>query len=233
LETLETKGNKGGDNLISFGTLDEFDPVAQKWAKEQAAAAVPAQDAAAAAPEAVEEAVEYDPDDLLGIGGGTAKKKPGASGENDAGDLEDADKKMIFVYHKGEKNVVGWYSDMSGADIREAILCACDAIIDGGFVLKEVQFTGDDESTAEPKEGGKVYEFEQLDQVENGQTYILESAKEREDLKSVVGDRWRRLHVQIDPLPDKSALQKAAQWSCPGLSKSMHPEAQAALPRKS
>jgi len=104
------------------------------------------------------------------------------------------------VYHKGEKNVVGWYNDMASGDIKEAVLCACDAIIDGGFVLREVQFTGDDETTAEPKEDGRVYEFEEFDQLDNGQTYIIEASTEREDLKKFTGDRFRRLRVQVEPL---------------------------------
>merc|ERR1719454_2771478 len=77
---------------------------------------------------------------------------------------------------------------------------SCDAIMDGGFNLREVQFTGDDEASAEPKEGGKIFEFEEFDQLDNGQTYIIEAAKEREDLKSITGDRWRRLKVQVEPL---------------------------------
>ncbi|CAE8618243.1 unnamed protein product, partial [Polarella glacialis] len=95
---------------------------------------------------------------------------------------------------------VGWYTDMKGCDIKEAILCACDAIMDGGFVLREVQFAGDEESTAEPKEDGKIFEFEQFDQLRHGQTYIIEAAGEREDLKKITGDRFRRLKVSIEPL---------------------------------
>jgi len=66
--------------------------------------------------------------------------------------------------------------------------------------LREVQFTGEDDTTAEPKEDGKIFEFENFDQLQHGQTYIIEAAKEREDLKSITGDRWRRLKVQIEPL---------------------------------
>merc|ERR1719454_18329 len=77
---------------------------------------------------------------------------------------------------------------------------SCDAIMDGGFNLREVQFTGDDEASAEPKEDGRVFEYEQFDELRHEQTYILEAAKEREDLKSITGDRWRRLKVQLEPL---------------------------------
>eukprot|EP00434_Breviolum_minutum_P035095 symbB.v1.2.031065.t1/scaffold3568.1/size55461/2 len=177
---------KSDDNLISFGALDEFDPVAHQFegpGKEGAASGA-------------DEAENFDPNsgaqarsgdgDLLGLGGVASSS------------VEEPDKKMIYVYHKGEKNCVGWYSDMVAEDIKEAILCACDAIMDGGFVLREVQLADEEEKT-EPKEDGRVFEFEQFDQLQNGQTYIIEAAGERDDLKKITGDRFRRLKVQIDP----------------------------------
>jgi len=216
LEALEQNQNKGGDNLISFREFDEFDPVVQKQLKEKAqadgsqeAAGAPA---GVAAPAAAEQAPTSQPavastaggdGDLLGLGGAaarTATAEPVLGEDMGMPEAEDIEKKQVFVYHKGEKNVVGWYADMKGCDIKEAVLCACDAIIDGGFVLREVQFTGEDDTTAEPKEDGKIFEFEQFDQLEHGQTYIIEAAKEREDLRHFTGDRWRRLKVQIEPL---------------------------------
>jgi len=224
LDSLEKQG--GSDNLISFGALDEFDPVAQKWAKEDPAskaaeqptassssAAVPHEVAAPAAAEAEKKETKAKKaassgggdGDLLGLGG----EAPARSSNDDEvlsevgiepEDCEDIEKKMIYVYHKGEKNVVGWYADMESGDIKEAVLCACDAIIDGGFVLREVQFTGEEETTAEPKEDGRIFQYEEFDQLENGQTYIIEAAKERDDLKKFTGDRYRRLRVQIEPL---------------------------------
>jgi len=124
--------------------------------------------------------------------------------------LEDDAKVTIFVYHKGEKNVVSWYADMKPVDIKEAVLCACDAIMDGGFVLREVEFSGDDESSAEPKEDGRLFAYEQFHELKHGQTYIIESAKERDDLKNITGDRWRRLKVQVEPLLHVEA-QKAIE----------------------
>eukprot|EP00927_Polykrikos_kofoidii_P027215 TRINITY_DN24027_c0_g1_i1.p1 TRINITY_DN24027_c0_g1~~TRINITY_DN24027_c0_g1_i1.p1 ORF type:complete len:797 (+),score=206.68 TRINITY_DN24027_c0_g1_i1:93-2393(+) len=261
---------KGGDNLISFGVVDEFDPIrpfveqeagndghappVQDSATQSAPAsevvqaaptpAAPAQTpepapapVAAPAPELVAATVpEYSyttkegESDLLGLGGpapanraapaqaAPGEAEPAAAAAASAGEtrtqpegvveeggvpVEDIIKKVIYVYHKGEKNVVGWYADMEVRDIREAVMCACDAIMDGGFVLREVQFVGDDETSAEPKEDGKMFQFEEFHLLENGQTYLLESAKEREDLKDIMpcgGDRWRRLKVQIEPL---------------------------------
>jgi hypothetical protein len=154
-------------------------------------------------------------DDLLGLGGAPPVAAVAGGAEAGAGQIgglpvEDIEKKIIYVYHKGEKNVVAWYADTAASDIKEAILCACDAIMDGGFILREVQFTGDDESSAEPKEDGRVFEYEQFDQLGHEQTYILEAAKEREDLKNITGDRWRRLKVQLEPLLHVEA-QKAIE----------------------
>ncbi|CAJ1422946.1 unnamed protein product [Effrenium voratum] len=197
LETMEKKA-EGEDNLISFGALDEFDPVAHQWpnAKPEAAASSSEPAAAQAASSSKPATVDFNPNpgqggDLLGLGGA---EEP------------ETEKKMIFVYHKGEKNCVGWYTDMRPEDIKEAILCACDAIMDGGFVLREVQFADDEEKT-EPKEDGRIFEFEQFDQLQNGQTYIIEAAGEREDLKKITGDRFRRLKVQIDPLLHVEAVK--------------------------
>jgi hypothetical protein len=175
--------------------------------------------AAPGAPERTPAAAAGGPVDLLGLGGVVTPEPVAASAPEVVGEdlggviVEDISKKMIYVYHKGEKNVVGWYADMPRGDIQDAVMGACDAIMDGGFVLREVQFTGDDEGSAEPKEDGKVFEFEQFHELENGQTYLLESAKEREDLKDKMpcgGDRWRRLKVQVEPLLHVEA-QKAIE----------------------
>mmetsp|Transcript_19584 Transcript_19584/g.45517 ORF Transcript_19584/g.45517 Transcript_19584/m.45517 type:complete len:777 (-) Transcript_19584:177-2507(-) len=122
--------------------------------------------------------------------------------------IEDIQKKMIFVYHKGERTVVGWYADTPAKDIKEAILCACDAIMDGGFVLREVQFSGEgDDLAAEPKEDGRVYQYEHFHELQHEQTYILEAAREREELKNITGDRWRRLKIAIDPMLHVEAMK--------------------------
>jgi len=258
LGQLGTKSGKDSGNLISFGVVDEFDPIrpfpqsasdggtssappstvaataapaaaaaagareTEEFARAVSAGAVPG--AAGAAPPlatrpsaaSAEDVQSYpaampDQSDLLGLGS-AARDNSNIAIEDEFNDLpvQDIEKKLVYVYHKGEKNVVGWYADMRPADIREAVLCACDAIIDGGFVLREVQFTGEDETQAEPKEDGKVFEYEQFDVLENGQTYIIEPAQERDDLKNIVGDRWRRLKVHVEPLLHVEA-QKAIE----------------------
>lgn len=210
-------GTSGNDNLISFGNNDEFDPVAPM--KEPLKVSAPAPEPVAPQVAAAEVAaspppvLEFAPDDLLGIGTPMPVTKSQEIVEDVNGvsvPVEDIEKKVIYVYHKGEKNVVAWYADTAASDIKEAILCACDAIMDGGFVLREVEFTGEDEESAEPKEDGTVYEYEQFDQLGHEQTYILEAAKEREDLKKITGDRWRRMKVMIEPLLHVEA-QKAIE----------------------
>lgn len=148
--------------------------------------------------------------DLLGLGGEAVSEPVLSAVPDDVVDdgLEDMEKKMITVYHKGDKNLVGWYSDCAKADIREAVLCACDAIMDGGFVLREVKLA-DDGEPMEDGEGpaGKVFEFEHFGDLQNGCTYILEPAEEREDLKNITGDRWRRLRINVDPMMHVEAMQ--------------------------
>lgn len=189
------KQKTGNDNLIALGSHDEFDPVSHQWAKAEEGPKVSQEPNAEVSAPVAQAETKASGDDLLGLGVGTTAVS------------EELEKKMIYVFHKGEKNCVGWYADMQSDDIKEAILCACDAIMDGGFVLREVQITGEDESTAEPKEDGSIFEFEQFDQLRNGETYIIEAAGERDDLKRITGDRFRRLRVQVEPLLHVEAVK--------------------------
>lgn len=126
-----------------------------------------------------------------------AMDEPRPAVKDDRVTLEDIEKKNIIVYDKGERQRVGWYADTCKADIKEAILCACDAIMNGGFILRQVVDGSPDEGEGM---NGRVFEFEDFDQLESGQSYILEPAKEREDLKDITGDRMRRLNIQVEPL---------------------------------
>merc|ERR1719223_579089 len=100
--------------------------------------------------------------------------------------LDDDSKRIVYVYHKGERNVIGWYADATKRDIRDAVLCACDAIMDHffigrqvGFVLKEVQFSGEgDKQSAEPKEDGKVFDHSNFHELQHEHTYIMAEAAE-------------------------------------------------------
>lgn len=146
--------------------------------------------------------------DLLGLSGEEEEEEvflsavPADAQGSKAMELEDPEKVTIIVYHKGDKNMVGWYTDTPASDIKVAVLCACDAIMDGGFVLREVQLNedGSEPNLDSDQPTGKVYEYEQFGELQNNAAYLLEPAEEREDLKGLAGDRWRRLRVCIDPM---------------------------------
>lgn len=195
--------------------VNEFDPLALE-APMPSPASSPPRVAAVPAPAAANQALALHVAgglDLLGLGGDNPSELQPDEPVCEAAppDPEDDGKKVIYVFHKGEKNVIGWYSDATKSDIREAVQCACDAIMDGGFVLREVTLSGDgDDQAAEPKEDGRVYVYESFQYLKHGQTYILESAMERNDLKNITGDRWRRLKVPIEPFLHVEA-QKAVE----------------------
>ncbi|PFH35140.1 hypothetical protein BESB_060270 [Besnoitia besnoiti] len=44
--------------------------------------------------------------------------------------LEDAGKKTVWVVHQGSCTPVSWYEDTSAEDVKAAVLCACDVMLD-------------------------------------------------------------------------------------------------------
>lgn len=153
------------------------------------------------------EALDFSPDSKTDSPPKSPEHRPAIEHEDVV--LEDHEKRNIAVYDKGERHMVGWYADTCKADIREAILCACDAIMNSGFVLREVTegSAGNDDTNGA---NGRVYEFEDFDQLQSGYSYILEPAKEREDLRDITGDKNRRLQIQVDPMLHVEA-QKAIE----------------------
>lgn len=134
--------------------------------------------------------------------------------------LEDVKKTTIYVVFQDQCTPVSWCSDTPIRDVREMVLCACDAMIDSGFVLREVvevpikENEGVMQTVVNGKElhykYGRRYEFEELDQLMPGGTYTLQKATEREDLKRITGDRWRKLRVRIDPFLHVEAMKAIA-----------------------
>ncbi|CEM02960.1 unnamed protein product [Vitrella brassicaformis CCMP3155] len=124
----------------------------------------------------------------------------------DPNDLEEHQKKTIFVIHKGEETPVSWFTDTPLTDVKEAILCACDAMMDAGFVLREVLGTKEDApDDGSPRRspyvlGEDAYHFEEFDRLVDGKVYLLVEGEERKDLDNITGDRWRRLKVTIEPV---------------------------------
>jgi hypothetical protein len=78
---------------------------------------------------------------------------------------------------------VAWYDDTPEADVKEAILVACDSIFDQGFTLVN--------------SGGESVHFSQ---VISGERYTLAPGEEVKGYEKVLGDKWRRVTVEIEPL---------------------------------
>lgn len=96
---------------------------------------------------------------------------------------DEDDKLTVTVEHEGQQHVVSWYRNTHEADVREAVLCACDSIADTGFTLFD-------------SSGFPV----QLSEVRSGEVYSLSPGQEIKGQEKVIGDRWRRVNVDIKPL---------------------------------
>jgi hypothetical protein len=126
-----------------------------------------------------------------------------------AEELEDVAKKQIMVTYNDDDHYIGWYSDSPASDIKEAILCACDAIIDGGFVLRELDDNGEEIKT-------KTFGFEEFENLESGKSYVLLPAQQKTEHQKVTGDRMRRLTVPIKPtlhVEAKKAIERMRKGS--------------------
>ena len=140
-------------------------------------------------------------------------------------ELQDHQKSRIFVLHEHAITPITWYQDtMEKREIQSMILCACDAMANEGVLLREVFDISDDskliadlKAHGEAEVGGqllyygvehedrvfikkRVFAFEDFHMLEDGHTYLLERGAHRPDLAAVVGDRWRRLTVPVEPL---------------------------------
>eukprot|EP00743_Colponemidia_sp_Colp-15_P005287 GILK01005686.1.p1 GENE.GILK01005686.1~~GILK01005686.1.p1 ORF type:complete len:512 (-),score=123.18 GILK01005686.1:189-1724(-) len=123
--------------------------------------------------------------DLLGIG----ETKP-------AGD--EPQKVTITIHHKDQDYRVSWDTDTTPKDIQEAILCACDAIIDSGFDLED--------STGHlidiRRDGLRLHEL-----MRNGEVYSLVKGEEKKEFSRILGDRLRRIRVECDPLRHAESIK--------------------------
>ena len=100
------------------------------------------------------------------------------------------DKMTINVQHQDTTFTVSWYADMSERDVREAIVSACDSIIDSGFQL----FDGSGMPVA-------------ITEVRSGETYLLQPGSELAGYGHIVGDRLRRVNIEVEPLRHGEALK--------------------------
>ena len=104
--------------------------------------------------------------------------------ELDSNPIEYSDDKCtVTVECEGKETLVSWYRGMESRDIEEAILCACDSIIDQGFILK------DSSGFLTP-----------VGQIIPGEKYYLVPGDELKGKEKIIGDRFRRISVEIEPL---------------------------------
>ena len=103
------------------------------------------------------------------------------------------DKCTITVEYEGKETQVSWYRGLESKDIEEAILCACDSIIDQGFSLTD--------SSGFPTPIGQVIP---------GEKYFIVPGEECKGKERIIGDRLRRLTVEIEPF-QHSECRKAIE----------------------
>eukprot|EP00916_Digyalum_oweni_P001620 GHVL01003097.1.p1 GENE.GHVL01003097.1~~GHVL01003097.1.p1 ORF type:complete len:615 (-),score=123.33 GHVL01003097.1:801-2597(-) len=121
------------------------------------------------------------------------------------------DKIMIFVINKDECTPVAWSTSLPIQDIKEAILCACDAMTNDSFTLSEL-VDPLKAHNAEEVDGrrlinvegveylrGKPMKFEEFHLLINGGSYLLNTGGDTTDV-TITGDRWRRLKQAVEPL---------------------------------
>lgn len=99
-------------------------------------------------------------------------------------DLEaEIEKSTIEVEYEGRVYTVSWYSGLSESDVKEAIVCACDAIMDSGFQLYDAN-------------GHPI----PISNLISGERYQLQPGDELKGYERALGDRWRRLKIEMEPL---------------------------------
>ena len=104
-------------------------------------------------------------------------------------DLEaEIEKSTIEVEYEGRVYTVSWYSGLSESDVKEAIVCACDAIMDSGFQLYDAN-------------GHPI----PISDLISGERYQLQPGDELKGYERALGDRWRRLKIEMEPLRHSEA----------------------------
>lgn len=100
------------------------------------------------------------------------------------------DKFAITVEYDGKKTQVSWYKGMNSTDIEDAILCACDSIIDQGFTLTD--------SSGFPVSFGEI--------IPEGH-YLILPGNEIKGKEKIMGDRLRRITIEIPPMKHIEAVR--------------------------
>lgn len=112
---------------------------------------------------------------------------------------EDLKNANLVLNYDDKKFPICWDNEMTTQQIAEAIICACDAIVDSGFELLD--------KTYKPIDLEKFSHF--VDGIKNSKTELnLVEGKEHEAFKPIIGDRMRKLNIPVTPLAHIEA-QKA------------------------
>jgi len=79
------------------------------------------------------------------------------------------------------------------------IICACDSIIDSGFEILD-------------PEKGNVFDLKDISKIWGwGEKYTLVWAEEKKEYEKLLGDRWRKIVLEVEPLRHVEA-QKAIEY---------------------
>ena len=94
------------------------------------------------------------------------------------------DKNYLTLIYEDKENRVSWFSDTDIEDVRFAILCACDSLVDGEFEVLD--------DKAKLKNLNIEHEFKH--------NSILFLRKKHNKPTNILLDGNRKLMVEIDPL---------------------------------
>lgn len=112
---------------------------------------------------------------------------------------EDLKNANLILNYDDKKFPICWDNDMTTQQIAEAIICACDAIVDSGFGLLD--------NNHKPIDLCNFNHF--VDGMKDSKTELnLFEGKELEAFKPIIGDRMRKLNIPVTPLTHIEA-QKA------------------------
>jgi hypothetical protein len=101
-------------------------------------------------------------------------------------DLKSKESKcFITVIYEDKENRVTWFSDTSIDDVRFAIMCACDSLVDGEFEILN--------------DKAKTIDIETVQSFVNGTTFFLRK-KNNSKPTNILLDGNRKLSIEIDPL---------------------------------
>eukprot|EP00826_Nyctotherus_ovalis_P005008 TRINITY_DN11111_c0_g4_i1.p1 TRINITY_DN11111_c0_g4~~TRINITY_DN11111_c0_g4_i1.p1 ORF type:complete len:450 (+),score=150.51 TRINITY_DN11111_c0_g4_i1:115-1464(+) len=113
-----------------------------------------------------------------------AKPQPNTSEPEE--DKDDDGKRRVTVKFEGQDHVVSWYEGTASSDVMEAILCACDCILESGFELVDSD--------------GKTVDFHKSNAIKSGEVYHLYKGEEMKEFRSILGDKWRKVKITVNPL---------------------------------